>query len=73
MRNWDSIDQEAQSAGAADLRLRQYQPKRNYKSILYNNVVRTGQIPAMIVKTKLPVKHTVKPKHKLPVFNLIKD
>lgn len=74
MRNWTAIDQQAESAGIAERRLRQYQDRHNYKAILYNTVARHNQIPAIIVKTKQhKIKHNTKckvSKFQLHTFSL---
>lgn len=83
MRNWTTVDQQAESAGIAENRMRSYRTKIiGNKSIIYNNVVRYNSVPATVIKkrTVAPGKHEKinvdKPeilKLKMPVFNLLED
>jgi len=71
VKNWTTIDQQAESAGIAEHKLRQCQTKHNHKAILHNTIARSGQTPAMIVKhRKTKMKHNTKPKRKITVFSL---
>lgn len=71
---WDEIDQHAMLCGIAENTLRQYQTKAPHRTMIYNNIARSGEMPSMIIKhKKTPAKRITKrkiPKRSLPVFNL---
>jgi len=71
MKNWTTIDQQAESAGIAERKLRQCQTKHNHKAILHNTIARSGQIPVIIVKRrKTKIKRSIKPKRRITIFSL---